>query len=123
TVMIARYLWLTVWPRPLVANYGWPQLLTLPDVWPYALLVVALIALTVVALRYRPTWAFPGIWFFAMLAPTSSILPIATEVGAERRMYLALLALIVVTVLAIWSAAQSARLRFGIVAVLALLLG
>ena len=43
---------------------------------------------------YRPPLGFPGAWFFLTLAPTSSILPIATEVGAERRMYLPLIALV-----------------------------
>ena len=37
TVMITEYLRLTVWPRSLVANYGWPLVLTLGDVLPYAL--------------------------------------------------------------------------------------
>src|SRR5205814_1373101 len=41
-----------------------------------------------------------GAWFFITLAPTSSIIPIATEVGAERRMYLPLMALVVAGVLA-----------------------
>ena len=38
---------------------------------------------------------FLGVWFFVTLAPTSSVVPIATEVGAERRMYLPLMALAV----------------------------
>ena len=33
---------------------------------------------------------FPGAWFFLILAPTSSVLPIVTEVAAEHRMYLPL---------------------------------
>ena len=37
--------------------------------------------------------AFLGAWFFMTLAPSSSLVPIATEVGAERRMYLPLMAL------------------------------
>jgi tetratricopeptide (TPR) repeat protein len=41
---------------------------------------------------------FLGAWFFITLAPTSSIIPIATEVGAERRMYLPLMALVVLAV-------------------------
>ena len=39
-----------------------------------------------------------GAWFFVTLAPTSSIVPIATEVGAERRMYLPLVAVVVLVV-------------------------
>ena len=100
TVMISRYLQLALWPRALVVNYGWPVPLTLVDVWPYALLVVALLALTAVALLRRPMWGFWAAWFFVTLAPTSSIVPIATEVGAERRMYLPLIAVVVLAVVA-----------------------
>ena len=98
TVMITQYLQLAVWPRALVANYGWPLALTLRDVLPQALLVTALLALTAVMLFRRPKWGFLGAWFFVTLAPTSSIVPIATEVGAERRMYLPLIALVVLAV-------------------------
>jgi protein O-mannosyl-transferase len=93
--MIVRYLWLTVWPVPLVVYYGFPLPVALTDVLPQALVVVALLAATIAAFRYRPHLAFLGAWFFITLAPSSSIVPIATEVGAERRMYLPLLAILV----------------------------
>ena len=98
TVMITQYLRLAVWPRALVANYGWPLALTLREVLPQALFVTALLALTAVALIRQPKWGFLGAWFFVTLAPASSIVPIATEVGAERRMYLPLIALVVLAV-------------------------
>ena len=97
-VMIPRYLQLALWPRALVVNYGWPVPLTLGEVLPYALFVTALLALTAVALVRWPKWGFFGAWFFVTLAPTSSIVPIATEVGAERRMYLPLIAVVVLAV-------------------------
>ncbi len=96
--MISRYLQLAFWPRALVVNYGWPAPLTLGDVLPSALLVAGLLALTAVALVRWPKWGFFGAWFFVTLAPTSSIVPIATEVGAERRMYLPLIAIVVFAV-------------------------
>src|SRR6266850_125030 len=99
TVMITRYLHLAIWPRALVVNYGWPVPLALGDVLPDALFVTALLAITAVALVHRPKWGFLGAWFFVTLAPTSSIVPIATEVGAERRMYLPLIAVVVLAVL------------------------
>src|SRR6185503_14640413 len=37
-------------------------------------------------------------WFFLTLAPTSSIMPISTEVGAERRMYLPLMAVVALVI-------------------------
>ena len=44
---------------------------------------------------------FAGAWFFVILAPTSSVVPIVTEVAAEHRMYLPLAAVIVVAVLGV----------------------
>lgn len=106
TVMITEYLGRAVWPRSLVLNYGWPIPLTIRDVLPDALLVALLLALTIVALVRCPRVGFLGAWFFITLAPTSSIVPIATEVGAERRMYLPLIALVV---LAVWGASLLKR--------------
>ena len=98
TVMILRYLRLAIWPRDLVLNYGPTQPLTVGDVAPNAVLVVALLLVTLAALVLRPKLGFLGAWFFVTLAPASSIVPIATEVGAERRMYLPLAGLVVLAV-------------------------
>src|SRR6185436_12269087 len=78
TVMIARYLRLAVWPRSLVLAYGIPLPLSVGDVVVPALLIVGLLALTAVALVRRPLLGFLGLWFFVTLAPTSTIVPIAT---------------------------------------------
>ena len=112
--MIAHYLRLAFWPRSLVVFYGWPAPLPLGDVLPYALLIVLLLAATIVALVRAPSLGLLGAWFFITLAPTSSIVPVATEVGAERRTYLPLLAVIVlasVTVTLAWRAGDRVRLR------------
>jgi len=98
--LIMRYLWLSVWPVPLVAIYGWPADRSAADVLLPGLLVVALIMLTLIALRKRPLIGFLGAWFFITLAVTSSVIPIATEVGAERRMYLPLAAVLTLLVVA-----------------------
>lgn len=97
--MIVQYLRLTVWPRGLVLDYGLPRPLALRDVWPQAALVLALGLAVLAALARRPPLGFPGAWFFITLAPTTSIVPIATEVGAERRMYLPLAGLVVLVVI------------------------
>jgi tetratricopeptide (TPR) repeat protein len=99
--MITEYLRLSVWPDSLVAFYGWPLPVTLSDVTPHVAVVVALIALTAVALWRWPVLGFLGGWFFITLAPASSVVPIATEVGAERRMYLPLMALAVVAAIVV----------------------
>jgi tetratricopeptide (TPR) repeat protein len=98
TIMIVQYLRLSVWPRSLVVDYGLPHALSVADVMPYALGVVLLLLVVAVAVIVRPRLGFLGLWFFVTLAPTSSIVPIATEVGAERRMYLPLAALVVLAV-------------------------
>ena len=98
-VMIVRYLRLAVWPTSLVVNYGWPVPLTLGEVLPQALIVVTLLVGTIAALMRRPPLGFLGAAFFITLAPTSSIVPIATEVGAERRMYLPLIPIVILLVI------------------------
>jgi hypothetical protein len=112
TVMIVRYLYLAIWPWSLVSNYGWPAPLTLADVLPQAVAVFALLAVTVVAMFRWPPLGFAGCSLFLTLAPTSSVVPIATEVGAERRMYLplvSLIALVVVGGAAVWDLATADR--------------
>jgi tetratricopeptide (TPR) repeat protein len=99
TVIISQYLRLSIWPDRLVAFYGWPIELTIGDVLPFALFIVALAAAAIVVLVRRPAIGFLGAWFFITLAPASSIVPVATEVGAERRMYLPLLALVLLLVI------------------------
>jgi len=130
--VVARYLWLSVWPQALVLDYGLPRPLAVWDVLVPGVVVVALGLLTLVALWKRPMAGFLGAWFFITLAPTSSIVPIATEVGAERRMYLPLAALAVGAVLLLrWvivrgdAAARRARWRLALAAVgvVCLLLG
>jgi len=98
SVMIVRYLRLAFWPRGLVLDYGEPAPVTLSEVAPYVLAVTALVAGTVVALVRNLPSGFLGAWFFLTLAPTSSIIPISTEVGAERRMYLPLMAIVALAI-------------------------
>ena len=60
--------------------------------------ISALAALTAWGLRRRSPAAFAGACFFIILAPTSSVLPIVTEVAAEHRMYLPLAAVVALAV-------------------------
>lgn len=99
--LIARYLWLAVWPQALVLDYGLPRALGIADVFVPGVILVALGGLTLWALWQRPLLGFLGAWVFITLSPTSSVVPIATEVGAERRMYLPMAALAVLAVVAV----------------------
>ena len=121
-VMITHYLRLALWPRDLVLYYGWPLPLTVTTVLPQALPVLALLALTVWAMWTRPGVGVLGVFFFLTLSPTSSIVPIATEVGAERRMYLALIAVVTLAVLAVRRIVQANQVRAAILAAAVLLL-
>jgi tetratricopeptide (TPR) repeat protein len=110
--LVVRYARLALWPRGLVFDYGVPQPVPLGSVLPQATLLASLILLTVVAARRRSALGFLGAWFFVILAPTSSIVPIATEVGAERRMYLPLAAIVTLVVIGGYRLAEGAlRLR------------
>jgi hypothetical protein len=100
--MLPQYVKLTFWPHALVLDYGLPPMLTIGDVLVPALVVVVLLVVAAAAWFWFPAAGLVGAWFFLTLAPTSSIVPISTEVGAERRMYLPLLALVVLSVTAVY---------------------
>jgi Flp pilus assembly protein TadD len=125
--VIVHYLRLAIWPHPLVADYGdWPVATSVTTVLPSLVIVAALVALTLWGLARRAPLAFLGVWFFAILAPTSSFRPIAVEIAAERRMYLPLAAVVVLAVLGIqallrWLEAPRAA-AWATVAVIALIL-
>ncbi|PYO55860.1 MAG: hypothetical protein DMD83_17450 [Candidatus Rokuibacteriota bacterium] len=115
--VIAHYLRLALWPHPLVLDYTWPLAETVTSVAPQALVVLTLLAGTLWALRRRPPLGFLGVWFFLILAPTSSILPIA-DVAFEHRMYLPLAAVVALGVFGAHEAlrrlATTAALRQGL---------
>lgn len=96
---VLTYVKLAVWPAPLVFDYGYP-----PPVPGLSRLVGAAAVLgfvfcaSVVALRRWPLLGLAGVSFFLILAPTSSVIPIWTEVVAEHRMYLPLACVLVVVV-------------------------
>jgi tetratricopeptide (TPR) repeat protein len=102
---VAHYLRLSFWPHPLVFDYGSAVVAGPGAVAPQIALVLLLLAATLVALVRWPSIGFCGVWFFAILAPTSSIVPVATQTIAEHRMYLSLAAVVTLAVLAIQAAA------------------
>lgn len=90
---IGRYLLLSVWPHPLVFEYGAFTVQHINEVLPWALLVVPLLAGTIWAFWRRPAIGFLGAWFFALLAPTS-LVPGTSQMVVEHRMYLSLAAVL-----------------------------
>lgn len=99
---LIHYVRLVFWPAPLVLDYGTVTSKSLSEVWPQAALLVALFGATLIALVRWPPWGFVGAWFFLLLAPTSSVLPLATQTVAEHRMYLPLAAIIAGIVVGVW---------------------
>ncbi len=97
---VVRYLGLSVWPQALTLDYGAVLALRPEVLVPCAVLIAVLVAGTIIALRKWPMRGFLGAWFFAILAPSSSVVPIATQTMAEHRMYLPLAALVALPVLA-----------------------
>jgi tetratricopeptide (TPR) repeat protein len=95
--VIVHYLALSFRPWPLCLDYGWPVAWDLWDILPPALIVLALAGATIACLRRASPLAFLGIWFFVILAPTSSIMPIR-DLCFEHRMYLPLAAVIALVV-------------------------
>jgi len=91
---VARYLRMAFWPAGQVFDYGMVLARGFAEVWPQALLLAVLLGATVWALARKPAAGFLGAWFFIVLAPTSSVVPVVTQTVAEQRMYLPLIAVV-----------------------------
>lgn len=95
---ILHYLRLVVIPHPLVLDYGEWTARSAAAIVPGAVVVAVLLAGTALALVRLPWLGFLGVWFFAILAPTSSVVPLPAQTVAEKRMYLPLAAVVTVVI-------------------------
>ncbi len=118
---IVLYLRLTAWPNPLVVFYGVDVVTHPAEVWPQALLLIALVTATLWAAWHRPKLGFVGLWFFAILAPSSSVVPLVTQTVSEHRMYLPLVAPLVLAAGGLYLALG--RRAYAVAALAALVLG
>lgn len=89
--VLLHYLRLAVWPHPLCLDRAWPVAGTWREYGPQGLAVLGLLALTLYGLWRRSWLGLAGAWFFVILAPTSSFVPIQ-DLAFEHRTYLALAA-------------------------------
>ena len=106
------YLKLAFWPWPLVIHYEMPYFDTLSTAWPWVL-AVSLLAIGFLILFWRGAAAgFLRRWIFAILSPTL-VVPIITEIAAERRMYLPLAAIVVLVIVGGYALIQSLSRRFA----------
>jgi tetratricopeptide (TPR) repeat protein len=97
--VIVHYLGLCIWPAGLCLDYGWPVAKTLGDIVPPMVVILCILSVVVWGLICNRIWSYPFIWFFGILAPTSSFVPIA-DLAFEHRLYLPLAGPIVLTVIA-----------------------
>jgi len=95
---VVQYLRLAVWPHPLIFDYGPYVPAGSLAAAPYALILVVLATGVLFALKRQPAIGFVGGWFFVLLAPTSSVVPIGGSPMAEYRMYLPLGAVVTLAV-------------------------
>jgi protein O-mannosyl-transferase len=116
---LTHYLSLTLWPHPLVFDYGTRWETDWLILVPHATVVMALVIGTLAALRFRPVLGFLGLAFLLPLAPTS-LLPGTTQMIVEHRMYLSLAPLLVFLVAAVGQTVGRRATVVGVVAVAAL---
>lgn len=105
---IWHYLRLLAWPTGLTFDYGRTPIHDARGA--IGLVALACLAVATIAEWRRPAWrwlGFVGAWFFVLLAPSSSIVPIRTEIAAERRVYLASAGVIVLAVIGLAKAAKA----------------
>ncbi len=120
-VAIPHYLRLALWPAPLVLDYG-TEIVTSPG----KLFLPTLVLLTLMAgtgWAWRRGWrctAFAGTAFFFLLAPSSSVIPIASQTMAEHRMYLPLAAVVALFTAGLWRMAKGWGLVVALVVACAL---
>ncbi len=105
---IVHYLGLTFWPHSQGLDYGITIAHTAAEIVPYAVIVVGLAVGTLAAFRRQPWIGFLGVWFFAILAPSSSFVPLYGQTAAEHRMYLPLAAVVTFVVVGVWVLCEKA---------------
>jgi Flp pilus assembly protein TadD len=96
--VLTYYLRLSVWPHPLCLDFGWAVARHTGEIIVPGLVILTAVGGTVWALIRRPALGFVGLWFFLILAPTSSFVPIK-DPAFEHRMYLSLAAIAACVVL------------------------
>jgi tetratricopeptide (TPR) repeat protein len=112
---IAHYLRLALLPTGFSFDYDYHPVAHWRGI-PGLFLLVALGTITILAWTRANRWGwlgFLGAWFFLILAPSSSVVPILTELVAERRMYLPSIAVLIALLIAVgagWRAFGPARL-------------
>jgi tetratricopeptide (TPR) repeat protein len=110
--VLARYLWLTVWPARLSSDYSWSEISIAhgsPADWIGLIVILALIAALVLLYRRNRRLFFLAGMSLAWMAPVSNVLfPIGT-IMAERFLYVPLLAVTACAAAGIYAASEKLR--------------
>jgi protein O-mannosyl-transferase len=101
--VVCHYLMLSFWPHPLVFDYGTDVVSSIRETLPWAMVLIVLAGAGFIAFLRRSALGFAAVCFFAILSPSSSVVPVAFEPMAESRMYLPLAAVVAVVVAGLWS--------------------
>ncbi|MEM6459029.1 MAG: tetratricopeptide repeat protein [Planctomycetota bacterium] len=86
--VILKYVRLVFWPDALAITHDLRLVDGFVASLPGSVIVFAGLVATGWALVKRPVWGAAGACFYLWLSPDSSVVPILTEVEADRRMYL-----------------------------------
>ncbi len=92
--VIMHYLKLIAWPETLCLDYAWPPVMIIHGFMFPAIFIMTLVITTIVLIWSKDPVGFCLAWFFIILAPSSTIMPIA-DYAVEHRVYLSLAGLTV----------------------------
>jgi Flp pilus assembly protein TadD len=108
--VVLYYLKLALWPSPLCFDHGWQPVASAREALPALFAIGAALAATAwLGWRNAPQ-GFPLAWFFLLLAPSSSVVPIA-DLAVEHRMYLPLAGVCVLAVTLGWRGLRALGVR------------
>jgi tetratricopeptide (TPR) repeat protein len=101
--VVLHYLYLCLFPHPLVFDYGWVVPAGIWGVAAPAVIIVGLLGISIALLIRNHPAGLAAFGFFLVLAPTSTFIPIVTEVAAEHRAYLPSAGIIILVVTGVFS--------------------
>ena len=115
--VLLQYLKLSFWPQSLCLDYNWTavqpaEAFSRPWLWLAGLGIIAALAKSIWDIVRNRPMGFAGAWFFMILAPTSSFIPIK-DPAFEHRMYLPLAAVISLVVVGAYLAVERGSARFS----------
>jgi tetratricopeptide (TPR) repeat protein len=99
---VVEYIGLCIWPKSLIFDRGAIFIDSFKEAVPYGLILTGILSFCTWCLFKVPALGFICSWFFIILAPTSSFIPVTEEPMAENRLYLPLITIVTLFVLLVW---------------------